>query len=167
MNPEYDYTKKRIYIGIDPGYDRVGVAVLERFNNLDNLLYSTCILTDKKDDKNKRMLKVAENINIILDIYKPEVLAIESLFLFKNHKTVIGVAEAIGVIKYLAGVRGIKIIELTPMQVKSSLSGDGHADKSQVEYMVRQILKLSNEKKIIDDELDAMAIALTVSAMRE
>jgi crossover junction endodeoxyribonuclease RuvC len=157
----------RTYLGIDPGYDRVGVSILKKLGYNDTLLFSTCIITDKKADKIQRYLHISRDLNHIIDKYNPEVLGIESLFLFKNHKTVIAVAEAIGMIKYICAVRNIKIVELTPMQVKSSLTGNGHADKSQVEYMVRQILKLDKNIKIIDDELDAMAIGLTISAMRE
>lgn len=153
--------QNNIILGIDPGYDRVGICVLDVENGKDRLIFSTCVQTDKKSDSNKRIAQIAFEVESVIQKYKPVCMGIESLFLFKNQKTVIQVAEARGVIKYVAEKCGLKIIEPTPMQIKSSIAGDGHADKSQVEYMVRNILNLGYEGKIIDDEIDAMAIALT------
>ncbi|MDQ5957122.1 MAG: crossover junction endodeoxyribonuclease RuvC [Patescibacteria group bacterium] len=152
---------QNLILGIDPGYDRVGVSIIAFTEGRDELVFSTCIETDKKTDNNKRIANIAFEIDSIIKKYNPICMGIESLFLFKNHKTVIQVSEARGVIKYIAEQNNIKIIELTPMQVKSSVAGDGHASKTQVEYMVRNILRLGYEGKIIDDEVDAMAIALT------
>lgn len=160
MNQE----KNQNYIlGIDPGFDRVGVCILENENGKENLIFSTCIFTDKKLPDFKRVAQIAFELESVIEKYKPVVMGIESLFLFKNQKTVIGVAEARGVIKYIAEKNNLEIIELTPMQIKNSLTGHGHADKTQVEYMVRNILKLGSEGKIIDDEIDAIAIALTTA----
>ena len=201
----------QLILGIDPGYDRVGICVLRTENGKDELIYSECVLTDKKLQDYERVKVVCDAIEKIIEKYsqnktpltplyqrgeekesknqkqkiglsltlsKREVVktktidknenkceivcaGVETLFVFKNQKTVMGVSEARGAIKYILHKHKIKIIELTPMQVKSSVCGDGHADKSQVDYMVRNILKIDTNKKIIDDEIDAMAIALT------
>lgn len=156
----------KLILGIDPGYDRVGIAVLDIEKGKDKLIFSTCIETErklegKKLEDSKRVAHIAHELESVIEKYKPTCVGVESLFLFKNQKTVIQVAEARGVIKYICEKNNLKIIELTPMQVKSSIAGDGHADKKQVEYMVRNILKLGEEGKIIDDEIDAIAIALT------
>ena len=91
--------------------------------------------------------------------YEPEIAVIEDLFFKNNQRTVIKVAEARGVILLVCKKSALQIQELTPLQIKSSLVGNGHALKDQVEMMVRQILKFKLEKRM-DDELDALACAL-------
>ena len=157
-----------LIMGIDPGYDRVGICILENEKGKDTLLYSNCIITDKKLADYERVKIVCDEIEKVIQKYNIEdskisCVGIETLFVFKNQKTVMGVSEARGAIKYILNKNNIKIIELTPMQVKSSVCGSGHSHKDQVDYMVRNILKIDASKKIIDDEIDAMAIALTAS----
>ena len=154
-------TEPQIVLGIDPGYDRVGVCIISSDRGVDTLMYSTCIMTDKKMEDYQRVEVVCDELQKIAEEYKPVCAGIETLFVFKNQKTVMGVSEARGAIKYILNKNKIKIIELTPMQVKSSVCGDGHSHKDQINYMVRNILKIDMNKKIIDDEIDAMAIALT------
>ncbi len=163
-------------LGIDPGYDRVGIGIVERINNVERYIYSECIETDKKQNFVDRLIQIENRIVEIIHIYKPELTVIEDIFFAKNAKTAIKVAQARGAI-LITCRRSIdnKILELTPMQIKSSLVGDGHADKSQVEYMVRQILHLNQtlliknnkqklgkdkQKTVLDDEIDALSIAL-------
>ncbi|MCX6755818.1 MAG: crossover junction endodeoxyribonuclease RuvC, partial [Candidatus Nomurabacteria bacterium] len=95
--------------------------------------------------------------------YKPTALAIEKLFFTTNQKTVMGVAEARGVIVYSAIKHGLKIFEYTPPQIKIAVTGYGKSDKSAVMSMVPKLIKI---EKIIksDDELDAIAIGLTCLA---
>ena len=152
-----------IILGIDPGYDRVGIGIIERVNNIDKYVYSECIETNKKQSFVDRLIQIENRIVKIIHTYKPELTVIEDIFFAKNAKTVIKVAQARGAI-LITCRKSIdnKILELTPMQIKSSLVGDGHADKNQVEYMVRQILKLNQDKQkdVLDDEIDALSIAL-------
>ncbi len=149
-----------LVLGIDPGYDRVGIAIIDKTNNIDKLVFSTCILTDKKSKDYERINQIVNELESVIKKYKTHVLNIETLFMFKNQKTVMSVSEARGAIKYICHKNDLIINEFTPMQVKSSLTGNGHAEKSQVEYMVRNILKLEKDKKYLDDEIDAMAVAL-------
>ena len=148
-------------LGIDPGYDRVGIAVTGYENGKDILIYSECIITDKKLKDYERVKVVCDAIEKVIEKYNLVCAGVESLFMFKNQKTVMGVSEARGAIKYILHKNKIEIVELTPMQIKSSVAGHGHAEKQEVEYMIRNILSLEKDKKIIDDEIDAMAIALT------
>lgn len=165
-----------LILGIDPGYDRLGVALTRRVGSKDELVFSTCISPAKKnikkndgsltnldlnDNLSERYVQAANELQKIIDDYKPEVAAIEELFIFKNQKTVIKVAEMIGVIKFVILSNKLKLISITPAQIKVSLTGNGKADKKMVDFMVRKILKIDLNKKIIDDEVDAIAIALT------
>lgn len=151
---------ERVVIGIDPGYDRVGVSIVKKDGIQDILIFSTCIETSKKDLPDIRILDIYKKIEIIIKKYKPELMIIESLFIFKNQKTVMRVSEARGVIILCASLKKIPILELTPMQIKNSIAGDGHADKKQVKYMVEKILKTNFNDKILDDEIDAIACSL-------
>jgi len=152
-----------IILGIDPGYERVGVSVLEKLHNKTTLLYSECILTDKKDSLSERMYAIGLRVEELIKEYSPSVLAIEDLFFTSNQKTVMGVSAVRGIIIYIAKKNSMSVYEYTPLQIKIALTGYGRADKNQVSFMVQKLLSLSLEKKL-DDEMDAIACALTASA---
>lgn len=149
----------KIILGIDPGYDRVGVGIIKRENNKDEYIYSDCIVTDKSKDYSDRLQEIYISLNDIIKHYNPSIAVIEDLFFTTNQKTVIKVAQARGVIMLACIQNKLITQELTPLQIKMSLVGNGRAEKSQVEMMVRQILKFKLDKRL-DDELDALAGAL-------
>ena len=132
-----------IICAIDPGYDRVGIALLEKNgSDAESLLFSECFITDRKESIDDRIFVIANHIETILHTFKPTVLAIETVFFSTNQKTVTSVGEAKGVIKYIAKKNALQIIELTPLQIKLAITGDGRADKSRVSHMVQKIMKL-------------------------
>jgi crossover junction endodeoxyribonuclease RuvC len=146
-------------LGVDPGYGRVGIAVIE--NGV--LLYSECFSTSSKNSFHLRLKEIGKKINSIIKEYTPDVLAIESLFITKNQKTAMKVAEARGVISYEACLVDIPIHEYSPPQIKVAVTGHGGSDKSQVIKMIPLLLKIK-AKKALDDEYDAIAVALTCQA---
>lgn len=150
-------------LGIDPGFERVGVAVLEKEKNKETLLYSDCIKTSASLPFNKRLTLIGEGVRKIIDEYKPDVLAIETLLFNNNQKTAMMVAEARGVMIYEATWKKLDLCEYTPLQIKIAVTGYGRADKKQVEIMVKQLINIEKEVKY-DDEIDAIAICLTCSA---
>lgn len=151
-------------LGIDPGYDRLGVAVIERpLKGKEVVLYSDCFNTSKKDDIYKRLNQIGVEIGRVLDKFKPDKLAIETLFIDRNQKTAMRVSEARGIIIYEATKRKIPVFEYSPMEIKMAITGDGTSDKSRIIKMVRLLVKLP-PKKTYDDEYDAIAVALTCSA---
>lgn len=154
-----------IILGIDPGFERLGVAVLEKNkgDRKEKVLFSECFKTSAKLEFSERLLLIGKEVRKIIKEYKPEVLSIETLFLTTNHKTVMHVAEARGVVIYEASDAGLKIFEASPPQIKIATTGYGKADKSQVIKMVKMLVDIDNSKKQ-DDELDAIAIALTAFA---
>lgn len=155
--------KQRI-IGIDPGYDRLGIAVIEKpAKGKELVLYSECFQTLSKDTIYERFGKIAVEVGRVIEAFKPDVLAIETLFITKNQKTAMRVAEARGVILSEAIKHNLKIHEYTPMQIKVAVTSDGRSDKERIIKMVGILVSLPN-KKIIDDEYDAIAVALTHSA---
>ena len=157
--------KTKIILGIDPGYDRMGVCVLEKTSNIENkILYSECLESDKKKEINERIFEIGKEVKKIIKKYNPTELAIEKLFFTTNQKTVMGVSEARGAVIFLSQDLGLKIFEYTTLQIKIALTGYGKAEKDQIYFMLKQLLKINkNEKKKIDDEYDAIAVAYTHS----
>ncbi len=146
-------------LGIDPGYDRVGIAIIED----GTLLHSECFETSSKDSFHIRLRSVGEHIHKIIKNYSPDIMAIESLFITKNQKTAMKVAEARGVISYEACLKDIPIYEYSPPQIKVAVTGHGGSDKAQVIKMIPLLIKMKT-LVALDDEYDAIAVALTCQA---
>ena len=154
-------------LGIDPGYDRLGIAILEKpAKGKESVIYSDCFTTSKKDNIYARLLQIGTEVSRLLDEFKPEKLAIETLFIDNNQKTAMRVSEARGIIIYEAAKRGIPIFEYSPMEIKMAVTGDGTSDKARIIKMVNLLVKLP-AKKTHDDEYDAVAVALTCSARND
>lgn len=151
-------------LGVDPGYGRLGLAVLEKQNGKDILLYSECFETSNKIPHHKRLLLISKKVKNIIDKYKPETLAIETLLWSKNKKTALQVAESRGVVLLESANKKLLIREFNPNQIKLATTGYGKSDKKQMIFMIQKILKLPKNKKRFDDEYDAIAIALTCIA---
>lgn len=151
---------------IDPGYARLGIAVLEKNEGQEVLLFSGCIVTPNSKLFEERLVLIGNEINRLLDIYKPDAIAVETLFLTKNQKTVMYVAGVRGVIAYIAAQRKISLYEYSPPQIKVAVTGYGKSDKKQVMSMVRQLITVS-KKKAFDDEYDAIAVGLTCFAIEK
>ncbi len=146
-------------IGIDPGYAIVGFGIIEYENGRFRTVDYGAVTTPSGIDFNLRLRTIYEDISQILDIYKPESLAIEKLYFQNNQKTAIDVAEARGVILLAASQRNLLIREYTPLEVKKSITGYGQAVKKQVQEMTKRVLKLPAIPKP-DDTADALAIAV-------
>ncbi len=158
-------------LGIDPGYERLGIAVLDPVarerrggKNYEHVvLYSECFKTDAKLPFNERLLLLGKKIKEVIKMHQPDVLAIETLFLNTNQKTAMHVAEVRGVIIYESISANLRIFEASPPQIKLAVTGHGGASKEQINKMVKMLVDIDKNKKS-DDELDAVAIALTASA---
>ncbi len=148
-----------IILGIDPGLAIVGWAVIEAVRGNTRPIAFGAITTPAHTDIEKRLLMIEEDLNQIIEKYKPDEVAIEELFFNTNSTTAISVAEARGVILLTAHRHGVRIYEYTPLQVKSAVVGYGKAEKHQIIAMVTSILKLPKPPKP-DDTADAVAIAL-------
>ena len=146
-------------LGIDPGMAIVGYSVIEYDGKDSVLLHSGSIQTQKGTRESARLLEIFEDMNIIVDKYKPDTAAIEKLFFFINQTTVMPVAHARGVILTVLEKFNIPIYEYTPMEVKQVLTGYGRADKKEVEQMVKLSLGVENLPKL-DDTVDSIAIAI-------
>ncbi len=147
-------------LGIDPGFDRVGVAVLDKNHPKQKIVFSTCIETDKKLEKEKRVFFILEKIKEILEIYKPDIIAIEKLFFAKNKKTALDVAEMKGALKEVLLENNKIFEEITPNEIKMCITGQGNADKKQIKKMIKYSVLIDNTDKMLDDEIDAIAIGV-------
>jgi crossover junction endodeoxyribonuclease RuvC len=165
-------------LGIDPGYDRLGIAVIEKpAKGKEVVLYSSCFTTSAKDSIYARLKLVGQEIARILNEFEPAAMALETLFITKNQKTAMRVAEARGIIIYEALRHDTPVFEYAPMEIKMAITSNGKSDKTQmmkmlpmlVDIPLKNITRISKGKssgtaKILDDEYDAIAVALTHSA---
>jgi crossover junction endodeoxyribonuclease RuvC len=150
-------------LGVDPGYDRLGVAVIEKRDGKEVLLYSGCVETNKDTSLHDRILVLGDAFQKLLDEHSPDVVGVETLFFNKNVKTAIGVAQARGIIIYLAKKAGCKVFDFGPQEIKIAVTGYGKSDKNAVIDMVKRLVT-NVPDKALDDEYDAIAVAVTALA---
>ncbi len=148
-----------LVLGIDPGTATTGIGLVNYEQGREKLIYYGTIRTSSDLEMDRRLLKIHQELDEILQRYQPDAVAIEQLFHHKNAKTVITVAQARGVLIMTAAAKHLEICEYTPLQVKQAVCGYGSAEKKQVQLMVKQILHMENVPKP-DDAADALAIAI-------
>ncbi len=152
-------------LAIDPGFDRLGIAVIEGDPSRPTHVWSACI-EPPKGAREVRLAHVFSEIEKALATYKPNILALETLFFSTNKKTAIGVAEARGAILAAAGKAKIPVAEYSPQQVKLAVTGYGAADKKAMAQMIPKLLLLPPKPRRRDDELDAIALGIAALASR-
>ncbi len=146
-------------LGIDPGYAIVGYGLIEYENGKLRPLDYGAVETPAKLPTAERLLKIERDITALVKDVAPDEIAIEELFFNTNITTGIKVAQARGVILLSCAKLCDKLFEYTPLQIKSTVTGNGTAGKQQVEFMVRTLLKLKETPKP-DDAADALAAAI-------
>ncbi|MDO8565765.1 MAG: crossover junction endodeoxyribonuclease RuvC [Candidatus Moranbacteria bacterium] len=152
-------------LGIDPGTATVGWGVIEVEGSKNAVMAFGHISTSKDLPLSERLLEISRDLSGIIKKYRPEEAAVEELFFFKNQKTVISVAQARGAILLTLENLCVKVSGYTPLEVKQALTNYGRADKSQVQLMVKALLKLSAIPRP-DDVADALALALCHASRR-
>lgn len=155
-----------IILGIDPGLERTGFGVVQKGeksgpSNLVCLDYG-CIFTPRDKTRAERLVILEKELSAVLRKHSPDIMAVETLFFFKNLKTVMPVSEARGVILFSGAKKKIPIYEFSPLQVKMTITGYGRAEKKQVQRMVKETLGLPSIPKP-DDAADGLALAITGS----
>ena len=141
----------------------MGVAILERRDNREVLLHSECIVTNRADDIPTRLEAAGARFSELLQEFEPTALGIETLFFNANRSTGIAVAEARGVVLFLAKRAGCKVMEFGPQEVKVAVTGYGKSDKTAVFDMLRRLVANIPEDAH-DDEHDAIAVGVTALA---
>jgi crossover junction endodeoxyribonuclease RuvC len=145
-------------LAIDPGYDRLGVAVLEGNASKPILVWSECVLPPK-GLREQRLEYVHKTIIAVAKKFTPDFFALESLYFSTNKKTALGVAEARGAALAAASTAGLAVREVAPGTVKLAVTGNGRADKKAIARMLPHLIELPKRKQL-DDELDAIALGI-------
>ena len=146
-------------LGIDPGYAIVGYGLIEKDGGKLRPLDYGAIETSAKLSTTERLILIVQKMNALLPEYAPDEIAVEELFVHTNITTGIKVAQARGVVLLSCAKRCDNLFEYTPLQIKSPVTGNGTATKTQVQFMVRSILRLRETPKP-DDAADALAAAI-------
>lgn len=153
-----------IILGIDPGTATTGFGIIKKHKDRMEVIDYGCILTTPDMCDADRLKLIHNELNKLIKIHKPEVLAVERLFFFKNLKTAMPVSQAKGVILLTAAKKNIPVYEYTPLQMKMAIAGYGRAEKKQVQKMVQVQLNLEekpeDKNKRKDDATDALGIAM-------
>ena len=147
-------------LGVDPGLTRCGVGVVDGGPGMISRLVDVSVIrTPSHSDVAHRLLTIAAHVEAALEKHRPDAVAIEQVFSQHNVMTVIGVAQATGVVAVIAARRGVPVAWHTPSEVKAAVSGNGSANKDQVTAMVTKLLRLSAPPKPAD-AADALALAI-------
>lgn len=159
--------KARTVLAVDPGFGRIGLAIMKLGGDKPKLLFSQCLETDSKKVRSDRLLSIGQRLGSVIKKWRPEHLAIETLFFNTNTTSAIVVAEARGIIIYEAARAGMEIFEYGPQTIKIAVTGYGKADKIQMAIMIKKLVTLSKKSsKRLDDEIDAIAVGITHLATR-
>jgi len=149
-----------IILGIDPGTTSIGYALL-RGEPQGPTLIDAGLVKIQAEESHRRLQELHTHVMDLVKKHRPEYIAIEKLFFAKNVKTALSVAEARGSLLLTTALAGLTLSEYTPLEVKKTVTGDGRADKEQVQKMIRLSLKETEDLIARDDVFDAIAIALT------
>lgn len=157
--------ERAVILGVDPGYDRCGWAVLATQGKQVKLLDCNSVETNRQADKQTRFLQIWNHFQHLLQEYPITEISMESLFFSRNVSTALPVSEVRGLVFAAALQAGIPVYEYGPSQIKVAVTGDGRASKQQILKMIAVLLKLEKIPKL-DDTGDALAAALTHSTLR-
>ena len=146
-------------LGIDPGFAITGYSIIDYIGNKFTLINSGAITTKAGESFPDRLVKIYDDLENIIKLYKPDAISVEELFFNNNAKTAINVAQARGVILIVSRKLEIDTFEYTPLQIKQAVVGYGRADKMQGQRMVKSILNVEKLPKL-DDTTDSMAAAI-------
>ncbi|MDO4547465.1 MAG: crossover junction endodeoxyribonuclease RuvC [Clostridia bacterium] len=147
-------------LGIDPGLATMGWGVIESGGDRHKLIQYGCLTTVAKQPMPQRLRTIFVGVNQLIDMFKPDDVAFEELFFTKNVTTGMAVSAARGAALVAVAQRTEEIYEYTPMQIKKAVTGQGKADKHQVQMMVKVLLRMDDIARP-DDAADALAVAIT------
>ena len=150
-------------LGLDPGFGRLGYAVTETAGGQTRCLTCGCFETETSRSPGTRLVTLRDAVRALLDEFRPEQAVLERLYFSKNVRTAIAVAEARGMLLTLLAEAHVPILEVSPQEVKSGVTGKGNAPKEQVKRMVTLIFRLDKPPRP-DDAADALAIAYAATA---
>ena len=148
-----------IVLGIDPGLTKTGFRLLSISNDSPKIIDYGIIEPNQNDDLSKRLYSIYTDINQLIEMFNPTVFSIEDMFYGRNIKSAFVLAQARGVAMLCAAKYDIPVFEYSARKVKQAVTGNGNADKTQLQYMIKQIFKLKQLPTPLDAS-DALGIAL-------
>ena len=148
-----------IIIGIDPGLVNTGYGIISIQNNNPNIIDFGIIKPNSKEVISKRLFAIFSDVSELIELYKPDVFSIEEVFYSKNFKSALMLGHARGAAILAAAKYNLPVFEYSAKKVKQSITGNGNADKTQLQYMIKQIFKLKQIPSPLDAS-DALGIAL-------
>ena len=151
-----------VILGIDPGNVRAGYGVIKREGGVFTHLGSGLLRVGREKNAGAQLVALEKDLRRIIQKYHPGAAGLEKLFASNNMKTVMGVAEARGIIHKVIFENNLRLVELAPQTVKLSVTGSGRADKKGVAKMVHLILNMTIDD-LLDDTTDALAIAIAAA----
>ncbi|WP_271436494.1 crossover junction endodeoxyribonuclease RuvC [Thermospira aquatica] len=151
-------------MGIDPGLERLGYAVIEMEKNLYRVHGYGLVSTRQEDSVPLRLKTIYDDVRQLVEKYSPERILMEQLVFARNVTTAMVVSEVRGVVMLLAAQLSLPLEEIAPSQLKRAICGNGRATKSQIQRSVQRFLGLAEVPKP-DDVADALALAM-IGAMR-
>lgn len=157
--PRSPKAKHSIFLGIDPGLADTGFGIVEKKDGKLSMVDYGSIRTPADMANEQRLAIIQETLQKIIATYSPTLIGVEKLFFCKNITTAIAVGQARGVVLLTAYQAGLTLVEFTPLQIKSAVTGYGQATKQQMQQMVKTILKLKQTPQP-DDAADALGIAI-------
>ena len=148
-----------LILGIDPGLTKTGFGLLSISNDKPQIVDYGVIEPNKNDNLSKRLYTIYTDINQLIDMFKPTVFSIEDIFYGRNVKSALLLGQARGIAMLCAAKHDIPVFEYSAKKVKQAITGNGNADKTQLQYMIKQIFKLKQVPTPLDAS-DAIGIAL-------
>jgi crossover junction endodeoxyribonuclease RuvC len=152
-----------IILGIDPGINCTGWAIINIERSKASYIASGAIQTDAANPLGERLAKICQELNIIIDKYSPQLAAMEEVFINKNPQSSLKLSHARGALMATIALKNIPLREFAPNQVKKTVVGVGRAEKSQIQHMITMLV--TGAKFCKADEADALAVAYTCSVM--
>jgi crossover junction endodeoxyribonuclease RuvC len=152
--------RPNLILAADPGYDRLGLAILSRDGSKEKVLMSRCATSTKGLTLSERIAELEVQVSAVLKEYAPDAIAFEKIFFNQSTSTALGVAQVRGMLQTLAGQHSLPVFEYSPQEVKIAVTGYGKAEKRAVFAMVERLVPLADRKRL-DDEIDAIAVGIT------
>lgn len=147
-------------LGVDPGLTRCGISVVDAAGARRVSLVDVGVARSDPDmDPHKRLLAISNEIEEAIKVFRPDVVAIERVFAQDNVRSVMGTAQVSGVVLLAAAKASLPISMHSPSEVKAAVTGNGRAEKAQVQQMVQRILRLDAPPRP-KDAADAIAVAI-------
>ena len=148
-----------IVLGIDPGLTKTGFGLLSISNDTPEIIDYGIIEPNKNDSLSKRLYSIYTDMNQLIEMFNPTIVSIEDIFYGRNVKSALLLGQARGVAMLCAAKYDIPVFEYSAKKVKQAVTGNGNADKTQLQYMIKQIFKLKQLPTPLDAS-DAIGIAL-------